>query len=67
MIKPEIDDFDEGKSFISVARIIYPLIPGKRDVYKSEKFGKFLQKVYPLPCNYACENGLLKIVQLINV
>ena len=51
---------------MAVARRIYPPHPGK-GVYKPENFVKFFPKVYPLtPCNYFCENGFLKIVQLMN-
>ena len=45
-----------------------PPTPQVRGVYKPENFVKFFPKVYPLtPCNYFCENGFLKIVQLMNI
>ena len=56
------------RSEMSVARIIYPLTPGK-EVYKPEYIVKFFYQKYTLltPCNYFCENGFLKIVQLMNI
>ena len=51
---------------VNVDRIIYPHTPGK-GVHKPENFVKFFPKVYPLTCNYFCENGFLKIVQLMNI
>ena len=52
---------------ISCCSYNIPHTPGK-GVYKPENFVKFfLQKYTPNPCNYFCENGFLKIVQLMNI
>ena len=50
--------FAQGPFFLRST--VFPHTPGK-GVYKPENFVKFFTKIYPLtPCNYFCENGILK-------
>ena len=56
--------FAQGFTFLHrgffLRSTVYPHTPGK-GVYKPENFVKFFTKIYPLtPCNYFCENGILK-------
>ena len=49
----------------SVFRII-PLTPGKGCI-NLKILAKIKKKVFPYPCNYFCENGLLKIMKVMNM
>ena len=49
-----------------VARIIYPHIPSKGYI-NLKILSCFSQKYTPYHCNYFCENGFQKIVQLMNI